>query len=243
MRKNLLKLKMLGTVLTVLALLSLAALPVGAQDNAPVNSISVSGTGDASGAPDVAYINLGTDTVNADVAQAVEQANTDMAAIIAAITATGVAPEDVKTVNFNVYPEDRYDQNGQPTGERVYHVQNSLNVTVRDITKVGDVINAGLQAGADSINGLNFGIADTSALEQEARQSAVEDARQRAQELADIFGVTLGDPIIISEVTGQMFPPIPYAADVAMGGAGGAQITPGQLQVSVQINVTFAIAQ
>lgn len=238
--------KPLSVLVVVAAMLSLVALPAGAQDGSvgkPVNSISVSGSGEASGTPDVAYINLGTDTIGADVGEAVEQANTDMAAIIAAIIETGVAAEDIQTLNFNVWPEDRYGTDGQPTGERVYHVNNALNVTVRDIAQVSAVIDAGLSAGADSVNGLSFGIDDTSALEQDARVAAVADARQRAEQLAAAFGVSVGEPIIISEVTNSYNPPIPYAMDaVAMGGgAGGPQITPGQLQVNVQINVTFAL--
>ncbi len=238
-----------AVVLVVMVLFSIAG---GGTVNAqtvtpgigPVNSISVSGSGNASGTPDVAYVNLGVDSTDADVGKAVENANTEMAAIIAAITDTGVDPKDIQTTNFNVYPEDKYDMNGQRTGERIYHVQNSLNVTVRDISKAGAVIDAGLQAGADTVNGLSFGIADTSALEQEARLKAVEDARKRAGQLADAVGVSLGDPIIVSEVTGGYFPPpIPYAAQDAGLGGGGPQITPGQLQVSVQVNVTFAIAE
>jgi uncharacterized protein len=238
--------KVATLALVILAVFSVVGGTVSAQTTGavgPVNSISVSGSGEASGTPDVAYINLGADTVAADVGEAVENANTEIAAIVAAITDLGVAAEDIQTTNFNVYPEDKYDANGQMTGERVYHVQNSLTVTVRDIAKVGDVIDAGLTAGADSVNGLSFGIADSSALEQEARLKAVEDARQRGGQLAEAFGVSLGDAIIISEVTGNSYPiPLYAARDMAgMGGAADTQITPGQLQVSVQVTVTFAI--
>jgi len=238
--------KVLGTVgITALVVLALISGTVTAQNvvgTAPVNSITVSGSGEASGTPDVAYVNLGVDTTDSDVGQAVENANQQIATIIAAIAETGVDEQDIQTTNFYVYPEDRYDQSGQPTGERIYRVQNLLNVTVRDIGNVGAVIDAGLSAGANSVNGLTFGIDDTADLEQEARVNAVEDARQRAQQLAEAFGVTVGEPIIISEVTGGMFPPpVPYLAqDAAIGGA-GAQITPGQLQVTVQVNVTFAL--
>lgn len=234
-----------SVVLLVVAVMSIVAGSVGAQ-TPPTNSISVSGTGEAFGAPDVAYVYLGVDTVDANVGAAVDQANKDLAAIIEAITALGIAPEDIQTANFNVYPEDRYNpQTGQPTGERVYHVQQSLNITVRDITQAGAVIDAGLNAGADTVNGLSFGIADTTALEQEARQKAVEDARNRAGELATAFGVTLGEPIIISEVFGTG-PVYPYAAraeamNAGVGGAAPSQINPGQLSVNVQISVTFAI--
>ncbi len=232
-----------GVLLALLALLSLAGGPAfaaPAQQLGPVNSITVSGTGKASGTPDVAYINLGVDNVAANVAQAVAEANRDMAAIIAAVRAAGVAAEDIQTQSFNVWPEDRYDpQTGAPTGERAYRVQNALSVTVRDIEKVSSVIDAALQAGADSVNGLSFGIADTTELEAQARLKAVEDARQRGAELAKAFGVTLGAPIIISESFGGGAPPMVYA-QAGLGG-GGPQITPGQLSVSVQLTVTFAI--
>ncbi|GIL13852.1 MAG: hypothetical protein BroJett038_25720 [Chloroflexota bacterium] len=193
-----------AVLLAVMALLTVAGGPafaVQAQGGyLPTNSITVSGSGLASGSPDVAYINLGVDSVNASVSQAVAQANQTMAAIMQALTALGVAAEDVQTVSFNVYPEDRYDpQTNMPTGERVYRVNNMLNVTVRDINRVSEVIQAGLDAGATSINSLNFGIANTTDLEQEARLKAVEDARARAERLAAAMGVTLGQPIIISE--------------------------------------------
>lgn len=233
-----------GILLALMALLSLAGGPAfaaPAQQLGPTNSITVSGSGEASGTPDVAYINLGVDTVAANVAQAVAEANQDMAAIIAALQAAGVAAEDIQTQSFNVWPEDRYDpQSGAPTGERAYRVQNALSVMVRDIEKVSPVIDAALQAGADSVNGLSFGIADTTELEAQARLKAVEDARQRGAELAKAFGVTLGAPIIISEsFGGGILPPMVYA-QAGLGG-GGPQITPGQLSVSVQLTVTFAI--
>lgn len=233
-------------ILAVLALLLVAGGPVyvaQAQQGGypPTNSITVSGAGQASGTPDVAYISLGVDTVNANVSEAVSQANTTMQQIIKAIQDAGVAAEDIQTVSFNVYPEDKFDQNGASTGQRNYRVNNMLSVTVRDINKVSDIIQAGLNAGATSVNGLSFGIADTTSLEQEARTKAVENARSRAQNLADALGVTLGAPIIISETFGGGPGPVMYdAAAVGMGGA-GPQITPGQLNVSVQVNITFAI--
>jgi uncharacterized protein YggE len=235
-------------VLAVLVVLSVAGGPVfvtQAQQGGllPTNSITASGAGQASGTPDVAFVSLGVDTVDSNVSEAVSQANATMQRIIAAIQETGVAPEDIQTVSFNVYPEDHFDpQTGESTGERTYRVNNMLSVTVRDIDNVSDVIQAGLNAGATSVNSLSFGIADTTELEQEARTKAVENARNRAQSLADAVGVTLGEPIIISETFGGVPGPVMFdAAAVGMGGA-GPQITPGQLTVSVQVNITFAIS-
>jgi len=210
----------------------------------PSNSISVSGTGEAYGTPDVAYIQLGVDTAGADLGQAVSQNNSAMERVKQALLDAGIAEEDLQTTNFNVWIEDKTDpQTGQLTGERVYHVQNTLNVTVRDISKIGDVIDAALNAGANTVYGLTFGISDTTALESEARRKAVEDARTRAQELADALGVRLGDPIIVSESTGGGVVPM-YAVEAAVGRGGGAPpISQGQMAVTVSVSVVYSIIQ
>lgn len=230
------------------AIFSLVMGNAGAQgvDSSVVPSINVSGTGESFGAPDIAYVYLGVNTANANVTTAINQANEALAAIVAAMSDQGIAPEDIQTASYSVYPEDRYDpQTGQPTGERIYRVQQTVTVTVRDISKTGAVIDAGVAAGANVVNGVSFGIADTSALEAEARTKAVADARARAEQLAAAFGVTLGEPIVISE--GYVNPPIAMGGDarVEMFAASvtGSQVNPGQMSVSVQVNVSFAIGQ
>jgi uncharacterized protein len=229
----------------VLLIFALAVAPAGAQGDARVTdrTINVSGTGEVFGQPDIAYVNLGVDIADPDVGKAIENANTTLTAIVKSVGDAGVAEGDIQTANYSVYPEDRYDpQSGQPTGERVFHVQLAVNVTVRDISKTGAVIQAGLGAGANSINGLSFGIADMKGLEEEARKAAIADARSRAEQLAGGFGVTLGEPVTISESFGGA--PIPmFSREVASLAVDSApQINPGQLSVSIQVNVTFAIA-
>ncbi|HEX2908969.1 MAG TPA: SIMPL domain-containing protein [Phototrophicaceae bacterium] len=235
--------------LTTLALLAVAVVPALAQVPTqsggyfPPNSITVSGSGQAGGAPDVAYVNLGVDTTSANVSDAVNAANDTMAAIIAALQEVGVAAADIQTVSFNVYPQDVFNpQTGGPTGERNYNVSNQLSVTVRDINQVSDVIQAGLNAGATSVNSLSFGVADPTDLEQEARVNAIADARQRAERLAEALGVTLGSPIIVVENLGGGTVQ-PMYDRVASGGVGGPQIAPGQLNVNVQVTVTFSIGE
>jgi uncharacterized protein YggE len=234
-------------VLVALALAVVLVLPVlaapTAQTGAAIpNTITVTGTGEASGTPDVAYISLGVDITNPDAGQAVTDANAQMDTLVEAIRALGVDPADIQTVSFNVWPEDRYDpQTGAPTGERVYHVQNIVNISVRDIAQVGTVIDTGLKSGANSVNGLSFGIDDTSALEQEARLKAVDDARNRAQQLADDFGVSLGQPVVIVESSGNGTIPLYATARLEAVGGGGSSVSPGELSVNMVITVTFAI--
>ncbi len=224
--------------------LAFSARPVGAQDQSePTRTLSVSGSGEVFGKPDVAYIILGVDQADSDASKAIDNANTTLAAIVNAVSEAGVAKEDIQTASYNIYPEDRTDpQTGQPTGERIYHVNLSVNVTIRDISKVGAVIQAGLGAGANSINNLSFGIADSMALESAARKAAVADALDRAQQLADANGVTLGAPISISEsFSGGPVVPMFSRADGFAAASAAPQINAGQLSVSITVNITYGI--
>jgi uncharacterized protein YggE len=217
----------------------------GSAGGSVINTISVTGTGQSFGTPDIADIQLGIDVSDAEVGAAIEKANTVMAAVQAAVKEQGVEDADMQTVNFNVYPEDIYDrETGQPTGERRYHVNNFLNVKVRDISKVGAIIDAGLTAGATNVSGLSFGVDDTSALEAEARTNALKDAEERAKQLAAGVGVTLGKPIIVTEILSGPVYPMPVFAAAADGkGAAAPAISVGQQAVSIQVNVTYAISQ
>ena len=235
----------------LVGVLGFAMRPVAAQETptapqlpaAPARSITVSGSGEVFGTPDIAYITLGVDQSDADATAAIDSANTTLAAIVAALTDAGVAEEDIQTASYNIYPQDNIDPaTGQPTGERVYNVNLTVTVTIRDINNVGAVITAGLGAGANTISSLNFGIADTKALEAEARKAAVADARDRAQQLADVNGVTLGEPVMISETFMNTVAPVlsragGFALDMA-----APQINAGQLSVGITVNITYAIA-
>ncbi len=212
---------------------------------AMANTITVSGSGEASGVPDTAYVMLGVSVVDSNVGQAVADANATMQQIMDAMKEMGIAEADMQTVGYSVWPEDKYDpQTGQPTGERIYHVDTNLQVKVRDMARTGEIIDAGLNAGANSVGGLSFGIEDTAELEAQARTSAIEDARARAQQLAEAIGVQLGEPIVVVEgVSSDYYPfyPVERAAMEGLGGGGGAPaISPGQQTVSLQVTVTFS---
>ncbi len=214
-----------------------------ASSKPPEHTIVVTGQGEAYGEPDVANVSLGVSITNADVGQAVSEANQTMADITKALGEVGIDPKDIQTTNYNVWPQTKTDpQTGQPTGTTIYHVDSSLQVKVRKIDQAGRVIQKGLDAGANSVNGLSFGINDPKPLESQARTAAIDDARQRAGELADALGVKLGDPIQVSETTSGVPQPRALSAEAAQGLGGGAvPISTGQLSVSVQVNVTFQL--
>jgi uncharacterized protein YggE len=206
----------------------------------PTDSISVSGFGEASGKPDIVLVQLGVSVVADQIGQAMEESNQVMQDLTQALREAGIAEEDLQTTNFNVWPEDKYDPiTGQSTGERVFHVDNTLQVKVRHIDQISSIIETALEKGANNIYGLTYDIDDKSPLEAEARAKAMADAKVRAEQLATEIGVTLGDPILVSEGTssGTIYP---VAIERAVGMGGGPPISTGQLTVSLQVNVTYA---
>jgi len=232
-----------GIAVMVAALLVAVTGTVGAQDTAdlPTNTITVTGVGEAFGSPDIAYLNLGVQTSNEDVVVAFNEANEKVAQLIEALKEFGIAERDLQTTGLYMYTDPFDPTTGQPRETPIYRVTNSLSITVRDVSQVGEVVSVGVNNGANSIDGLTFGLADPATIEQAARADAVENARARARQLAELTGKTLGDPIIVTETFGNA---IPFASnfDRAQSGGGAAPIEQGQLSVSVNVQVTFSVS-
>lgn len=230
--------------LAALALSLLVAVTGGAaaQDNPPADTITVTGVGTAAGAPDIAILELGVQTSSSDVLAAFNEANNRLNAARDAVLAQGIAAEDLQTLGLSLYQETPYDpQTGMPSERVIYRVSNMLRVTIRDVSKVGDIISAGVSAGANSISGLSFSLSDPAALQAAAREKAVADARARAEQLAALTGITLGTPTVIVEGTsGGSDMPFPAMAQ-AYGAGGAAPIESGQLSVTVQVRITYSI--
>ena len=208
-----------------------------------LDTISVTGFGEAVGAPDTGTIQLGFGTSNASIEQAMNESNATLERITQAVVSLGIDPADVQTTNFSVWPEDRYDPvSGMPTGEKSYRVDNSINVVVRDLSLMPQVIQTALDNGANNLYGLNFSIEEDSQLAAQARSNAVIDAQSRAEQLASEIGVTLGEARIASEVYNNNVGPMVEAA-YGLGGGGAPSISEGSLTVSVQIVVTYDIVR
>jgi uncharacterized protein YggE len=206
--------------------------------------ITVAGSGKVAGAPDIADISLGVSTLGASVAEARDRAATALDAMIASLKDNGVAEKDIQTSNLSIYPEYDYDGNRQTL--RGFRVQNTVAATVRDIDRTGEIVDDAVNAGGDdtTIQGITFAIDNPDDLKRQARELAVQDARARAQTLADASGVGLGDPITISETSYS--PPLPYfergaaAADSSQA-APETPIETGELDVVIEVSVTWDI--
>ena len=228
----------------LLSILLTPALLLGASlgPNASERSIRVPGEGSVQVAPDVVTVNLGVQTRNANVQQAVAENNRTAAAIMQAARAVGVADSDMQTAYFSVYPQQEYDQFGALTDQVTYFVDNNLTVRLRDVSRLSDLLQGAVDAGATNIYGVTFSISDTSAAEDEARAEAMADAQSRAEQIAADAGLTLGEPITIS--TGISLPqPIYYeAAAYGLGGGGeGPPISTGTNTVMANVFVSYAI--
>ncbi len=233
---------------TIVAAFALAALPAFAQGETvvpspsyPENTITVTGYGSVSGAPDIATVDVGVDVFNTTVSEAFTEANSTVQAIIDALTAIGIAPEDIQTTNLSVFSTSRY--NPETSGdEQGYNVTNTVHVIVRDVAQVEAVIDAAINAGATNLYGLNFGIEDRAALESQAREAAMQDAAARASEYAALVNAELGDVIVVVEAQ------LGGVSPLALYGRGGdamnsAVVAPGQTEVQIQVNVTYRISR
>lgn len=224
---------------------------VRAQSSDLPRTITVVGEGKATGEPDQAVLNVGVETTAASVKEAMDQNNEIMEAIMETLAGLGIEESDIRTANFSIYVERQPQMFGEgmripteaPEMSVIYHVNNTVLITVRDLDSVSTVLEEVTGAGANSIWGINFSISDTTALQSEARAAAVANARARAEELAELNGVSVGQVISISEVVGSV-PSylLGTRQEMAAGlGGGGAPISPGQLEYAFQVQITYTI--
>jgi len=236
--------KWLRIVLALLGAVAVAGCVTGQGAGTGTETISVTGYGEARGNPDIATLNLGVTVANSSIDAAVEESNETVARLTAALTGMGILEADIQTTNFNVWREDIYSpETGQVTGEYRYHVDSSLQVNVREISRASEVLKVGLQNGANNIYGPSFAIDNTDALAAQARAAAVVDARARAEQVAAELGLTLGEVMSVKEVSGG--PVYAYFAAAGQGGGGGEgpPISEGSLTVNIQLEVSFAIVR
>ncbi|MBK9124132.1 MAG: SIMPL domain-containing protein [Chloroflexi bacterium] len=224
----------------LIALVSAFVAPVAAQDM-PANTITVFGSAEAAGTPDQATLELGVDTFTTSVSEAFDASNETVRTIVAEIVALGVAEEDIQTANLSVYSTTRYTpETGDQQG---YQVSNTVRVLVRNVDLVDDIINTGIENGATSLYGLYFSVSDPAPLETIAREGAVAQARARAEALASLLGVQLGEVVSVREDFGGSVPVFYAGMERAQGGGGGAYVAPGQTSVTVNVTLTFELVR
>jgi uncharacterized protein YggE len=208
-------------------------------EHVDAGTIVVSGTGRVAIEADVADLRLGVALGRPTVDEARAEAATTMAAILAAVAEAGVDRRDVRTTLLSVQP--RYDyRDGKAPVLSGYELANTVEVVVRDLARLADVVDGTLRAGATSMDGLAVRIADPAPAEREARLRAMAEARARAEVLAEAGGLTLDGVSAIVEGTPAR-PPMPFAKAERMALAADAStpVEAGSLEVAVTVTVTY----
>lgn len=203
------------------------------------HTITVSASGKVTLVPDVARVNLGV-TITKSTVKAVREAGAkSMTDIIAALKALGIADADIQTTNLSLYPQYGNSSTPKIVG---YQISEQVQVTVRDLDKTGDVVDAAAAKGATDVNGISFEIAEPAKAQNDARAAAVVAARASAQAMASAGNVTLGAVVSITDATPVS--PIYYGYGATKAGPIAdtpTPVQPGTQDLSATVTVVFAI--
>lgn len=226
--------------LSALILSTAFVLPMTAPslaDEVTQRTISVTGTGTIEAAPDMATLMIGVTTQAGTAAEALAANSAATDAVIARLTASGIEARDMQTSNLSINPNWSGYDSSTPTIAG-YVASNMLTIRVRELDTTGTVLDAAVTDGANTLNGLTFGLADPEPAYNEARKEAVADARAKAELLATAAGVKLGPVLSISD-QGAMTDPAPMYREAA---SAAVPVVGGELGLIANVSVTYAIA-
>ncbi len=205
-------------------------------------TIIVTGEGEASAAPDMAFLTLGVEADGATAAEALRKNSAQMEATIKSLRDAGVDKKDIQTANLNVGARYDYSKENSPPRIIGYQASNTVAVKLRNLEKAGAIIDKAVGVGANRLDSISFGFADQKPLMNEARKSAVADARSRAALYADAAGVKLGQVLQISDSFSARPGPIPVMARMeAASDARAVPISVGESSVGANVTIIYAI--
>lgn len=203
-----------------------------------MNTVTVNGVGSVTIKPDIAYVSVGVETSNVDANKAQAENAEAMNQVMDALKDSGIEADDIKTTQYSVY--DRYDYIDGKQSNKTYQVTNMVQVTVKDIDQVGQVIDAASNAGANSVSNIQFGIADESEAYQEALKLAMTSAEGKAEAILSTFGEVVTAP---SKVTETSYFSGVVRSDYSYGKAEMAvmdtPVSSGELTVTANVTVEY----
>jgi uncharacterized protein YggE len=219
-----------------LALPSLGQSTSTAPASSPQRTVKVTGSTIIRSQPDEATISIGVQTQDRTANQALRDNAAKMARAINAVVAAGVSRSDIATTFINLNPN--YDSSGRTVDS--YIAMNQVDVTVRDLTKVGQVIDRAVAAGANLTGGIAFKLSDQNKGRAAALSAAVQDARSQAEALAKAAGAGLGQVISIEQESSELPPPI-FDERAKAGIASPTPVLPPTLEAQVSVTVVWAL--
>ena len=206
--------------------------------------IEVSGEGSVGTAPDFARVTLGVTSTGKNAGEAMAANAKAANALVSLIKAEGVAPADIQTSELSISPMFSQASPGQQTAPTItgYSVSNNTTVTLRDIARLGALLDKAVSAGANSIHGIDFGHNDPSALIDRARPLAVADARRKAEIYASAGGARIGRLMVLTEEAGRQ-PPVAFSRAYAAGAPAPTPIEAGEDKLTVTVTARFELIQ
>jgi len=210
-------------------------------DKAAIPSLSVTGSAEIRERPDLASVTLGVENQAREAAAAIAANNTAMNGVVEAIRKAGVPAREIQTSNFSVFPiyRSRPTPEGGEEQELIgYRVSNLVTVRTEDMGRVGPIIDAGLAAGANRVQGVDFMLKDDLAARSRALQEAAREARTKARALAGALDLELGPVLSVSEGGARV---VPLAMEAAFARAAPVPIQPGQVSVTATVNLTYRL--
>ena len=227
-----------ATALLLAAALVMVRPGMAADDKTAERFVSVSASGQVSAVPDLATISAGVLTEGDTARDALSRNNVAMARLIDGLKAAGIATKDIQTTNLNVSPRYTQAKEGRPATVSGYSVSNQVRITVRDIKKLGDLLDQAITLGANQMNRIAYEVSNAETLKDEARKLAMENARRRAQLYATAAGAQLGPVLRISENVTESGPMLPKAGRMAMQ---SVPVEVGTEALEVEVHVTYAL--
>lgn len=200
--------------------------------------LSVVGEGKIDVIPDTAYVDLGVTVSNGLSVEAVQkEIDAKNNAIIAALKSEGFNEGDIKTSNYSVYPNYEYD--GRTNKISGYNGNVIITVKSKDTTKSSKIIELGTKNGANQVSGVRFDVENPDKYREQARQLAIDNAREQAQKLASTLGIKLGKVVNFMESTPETLPPVLTRTEAVGLGGGGADIQPGSQTITSVVTLYF----
>jgi uncharacterized protein YggE len=232
-------------LLPCLAILAFMSVPVPAQEpprHKLERLITMSGAGEVTGTPDRADISIGVTSFAVRANDALTANTAAMQKVMDGLKAAGIALADLQTAGFSVNPRMSYDpQGGKPPKLEGYDVSNELRVTVRDLAKLGYILDAAVADGSNAVNGLSFSVSKPESLLAEARRKAMEDALSRAKLYAEVAGARLGEVVTISEEMRDIVQPMAVRMDRMAAESAPVPVAPGQQTVRASVTAVWRL--
>jgi len=211
----------------------------------PTPLITVTGEGEARVDPDMATVRLGIQGQGKTAQEVQAQVNEKMQKILAGVENVGVAKKEIQTGTLSLVPIYSEIKAGQTTPPVVvaYRAQNSLTIRVLDVAKTGSVVDASIAGGANTVDGVDFGLRDDTSARQEALKKAVKAAAAKAMTIAEALNVKLSRVFDASESTATNVMPFAFGRAAAMANDLSTPVAQGQVSVTATVTIKYVIAQ